>query len=95
MIIQPNGAGGFCAYQVVHNRPVMADMPSRGEAKEECLVLIQATHAAYEIGKMNARKEFLTFYKFLNKYPVGSAEELGYNEEKKAICKKEGIACNA
>jgi len=95
MIIQPNGAGGFCAYQVVHNRPVMADMPSRAEAKEECLVLIQANHAAYEIGKMNARREFFSFHKFLNYFPVGSMEELGYNDEKEEIIKREGIKCQA
>lgn len=95
MIISPNGSGGYMAFQMVHNRPVMADMPERAEAKKECLLLVQANNAAYEIGKINARKEFLSFHKFLNFYPVGSMEELGYNEEKEVICNREGLRCKA
>ena len=96
MIIQQNTSGSFMAFQLIHNRPVMADMPTRKEAMEECALLVQANHAGYLIGYMNARREWSKFHQFLKDtgrphYPVGSIEEMGYLKAKAEIEKKEGV----
>ena len=95
MIITPNSNGSFSAFQMVHNRPVMADMPSRVEAMEECLLLVQANHAGYTIGQMRARRDYLETGDLNNRYPVGTIEWTAYNDESEEISKREGVLCRA
>jgi len=42
MIIKRNSSGSYSAFQMIAGRPLLADMPTRGQAITECFQLIES-----------------------------------------------------